>query len=258
MLKPTLPTVITGTEHPGVRYFSTTRQGGVSTGPWGSFNLGLHTEDNSSAVHENRQRLQSLLPAAPVWLNQVHGTTVYDADQALVQVPAPPGFFPTADAVVTSQVNQPLAIMTADCLPVVICNAEGTVLGVAHAGWRGLAAGILEATLFALQRKLKATTQWRAWIGPAISQPYFEVGDDVYLAFTRQDPKAVLYFYQGVQASKWQADLPGLAQHRLQCAGIDKVERSNLCTYSQPDTFYSYRRASVTGRLATLAWLTPR
>lgn len=257
MVTQTLPTV-SGPPLSGVKYFSTTRQGGVSTGPWGSFNLGLHTNDSSKNVHENRDRLLKLLPTEPVWLNQVHGITVYDADNLTIQSPTPAGFVPTADAVVTCQINKPLAIMTADCLPVVLSNVEGTVLGVAHAGWRGLAAGILEATLQALQQKSSASTQWQAWIGPAISQPYFEVGDDVYSAFTRQDPAAVLYFSIGAQDSKWLADLPGLAQHCLHRAGVQLVKRSNLCTYSHPETFYSYRRAAITGRLATLAWLTPR
>lgn len=252
-----LPTV-SGASFTGVRYFSTTRQGGVSTGPWASLNLGLHTDDRPDHVQQNRDRLLALLPATPVWLNQVHGIAVHDADNPSKQAWQSPNLLPVADAAVTCQINTPLAIMTADCLPVVLSNVEGTVLGVAHAGWRGLAAGVLEATLHALQQKSNASTQWQAWIGPAISQPFFEVGDDVYNAFTGQDPTTVLYFYQGAQPSKWLADLPGLAFHRLQQAGVKLVQRSNLCTYNQPASFYSYRRAAVTGRLATLAWLTPR
>lgn len=257
MLSQPLPTV-SGAPLTGVKYFSTTRQGGVSTGPWESLNLGLHTDDIHNDVHENRKRLLALLPAEPVWLNQVHGITVHDVDNPPKQTLASSNDLPVADAAVTCQINQPLAIMTADCLPVVLSNTEGTVLGVAHAGWRGLALGILEATLLALQQKCATSSHWQAWIGPAISQPYFEVGEDVYHAFTGQDPATVLYFYQGVQQSKWLADLPGLALHRLQKAGVQLVHRSNLCTYSQPSHFYSYRRTAVTGRLVTVAWLTSR
>ncbi len=243
--------VVTGNPLSGVTYFCTTRQGGVSPEPWGTLNLGLHTSDVEQRVHENRRRLQAMLPGTPVWLNQVHGTQVFDAD-----LPHEPSIFPPeADAAVTTRPCLPLVIMTADCLPVVIASSEGLALGVAHAGWRGLAAGVLEDTLKALQAKVNGQVSWHAWIGPAISQPYFEVGADVFNAFSQHDPATHAYFSPTIPGMKWLADLPGLARHRLERAGVATVECSGLCTYSATDTFYSYRRQSQTGRLVTAAWL---
>lgn len=250
-----LPTV-SGSPLPGIRYFCTTRQGGVSTGPWASLNLGLHTKDDNAHVQANRQRLRAALPGAPVWLNQEHGTAVFDADALSKITPGLSDSPPTADAVITTRSGQPLIIMTADCLPVVMVSSDGRALGAAHAGWRGLAAGVLENTLDALKRKADPGVSWQAWIGPAISQPYFEVGNDVVQAFTVADAQAAAYFIPGRQEGKWQADLPGLARRRLLQAGVAQVELSGLCTYSEPQRFFSYRREPVTGRLATVAWLT--
>lgn len=252
--KSVLPTV-TGRLWEGVRYFCTTRHGGVSSKPWDSLNLGLHTGDNPIHVVENGRRLQALLPGEPLWLKQVHGVGVFDADRCLspydaARVP------PIADAAITTMANRVLAIMTADCMPVVFVNSQASALGVAHAGWRGLAAGVLEETLRLLRLKGSAADRWQAWIGPAISQAHFEVGADVFDAFVTQDHQAAAYFVPNRTGRKWMADLPGLARLRLNRAGVGTIEQSGYCTYGQTNDFFSYRRASVTGRIATVAWLT--
>jgi YfiH family protein len=250
-----LPTV-TGSPWAGVRYFCTTRNGGVSRDAWASLNLGLHTRDEASHVLVNRQRLRAILPAEPVWLQQVHGTHVFDADvPSAGRGDMPVADVPVADAAVTTQPGRVLAIMTADCLPVVIAGGDGRSLGLAHAGWRGLAGGVLEATLAALRARTSPGTPWRAWIGPAISQRYFEVGNDVLAAFIGADPEASRFFIEKTPGLKWLADLPGLARHRLYKAGVESVALSGECTYALRDRYFSYRRDAETGRIATVAWL---
>jgi YfiH family protein len=274
-----LPT-ISGVPWPRVRYFCTTRQGGVSELPWATLNLGMHAGDNPDHVRENRRRLRAMLPVEPVWLSQVHGVRVFDADTvpnvSNLQAHAPtaasgPGSdvsaestrngdvpatdVPVADAAVTTQRGRVLAIMTADCLPVVIAGADGHALGLAHAGWRGLAAGVLEGTLAALRARAPQETAWRAWIGPAISQRYFEVGGEVRVAFCQADPQASEFFTEKVPGSKWLADLPGLARHRLYRVGVANIELSGECTYGRAERYFSYRREPKTGRIATVAWL---
>lgn len=267
---------VTGLPWPGVHYFCTTRQGGVSEHAWATLNLGLHAGDEASLVLANRARLRAMLPAEPVWLKQVHGADVFDADRlsaapasgTAADVPVsdvrtsdmpgsdvPVSEVPVADAAVTTQPGTVLAIMTADCLPVVIAGADGKSLGLAHAGWRGLAAGVLEATLEALRARTAHGTPWRAWIGPAISQRYFEVGGDVRAAFCDTDPQASQFFAEKIAGHKWLADLPGLARHRLYSAGVANIELSGECTYARHDQYFSYRRDGQTGRIATLAWL---
>ena len=247
---------VSGTPWPGISYFCSTREGGVSEGPWSSMNVGLHTGDRLSHVQANRHVLRRFLPSEPVWLNQVHGCEVHDADQSLMDLsPGSPSVIPTADASITMQRGRVLAIMTADCLPVVLASTDGRALGVAHAGWRGLAAGILEQTLAALHQRHQSAASWRAWIGPAIGPRHFEVGADVYAAFVDPDDQARRFFAKAVSGEKWLADLPSLARHRLERAGVDSIELSGHCTYSRPDLFYSYRRETETGRLVTLAWL---
>lgn len=246
-----IPT-ISGQPWTGVNYFCTTRQGGVSAGPWASLNLGLHTGDEYDAVSRNRQRLRAMLPGDPVWLTQEHGAEVFDADQAVLQGQATEA--PVADGAVTLQANRVLAIMTADCLPVVLASTDGRALGVAHAGWRGLAAGVLENTLSALRQRLPGNTAWRAWIGPAISQSCFEVGADVYEAFADADPGSATFFAPKESGRKWLADLPALARRRLTKEGVGTIELSGQCTFNQADMFYSYRRDATTGRMVTLAW----
>jgi YfiH family protein len=219
----------------------------------GTLNLAQHVHDEPSCVVENRTRLGDCLPGEPLWLNQVHGASVFDADVDNGAIGGPP----VADAAVTTRVDRVLAIMTADCLPIVIAATDGLVLGVAHAGWRGLAGGVLEQTLARLRaaHPHPAHAQWRAWVGPAISQRHFEVGADVFSAFVDRDGLSRVFFAEKIPNRKWLADLPGLARHRLYQLGVADIELSGYCTYGQPDFFYSYRRDPLCGRMATIAWL---
>lgn len=279
--------MVSGLSWPGVHYFCTTRVGGGSANAWSSLNLGLHTGDDPDQVAVNRQTLCAQLPAEPVWLRQVHGSDVFDADRGVVidargdkhdgiaPSSAQPGLggaraarlaegclptavSPQADAAITLQPDRVLAIMTADCLPVVMASEDGTALGVAHAGWRGLAQGVLENTLDALRKRRPGIKAWRAWVGPGITQAHFEVGDEVYQAFVAQDAASALYFVSKESGRKWLADLPSLARHKLARAGVGQIELSGECTYARSDLYYSYRRDGATGRLATVAWLAPR
>jgi YfiH family protein len=259
--------VINGPDWPEVAVFTTVRNGGVGLAPYDSFNLGTNAGDNPSAVAENRRRLRAVLPSDPLWLTQVHGTVVADGDwpsaatgpdtdRAYATATAPPAAPPTADAAVTTTPHRPLAILTADCLPVVIADADGKVLAVAHAGWRGLASGVLENSLVAARGRLPHAQGWRAWIGPAIGPRVFEVGRDVLDAFVQSDASAVTYFVPIVgKPGKWLANLPELAAQRLLRAGVESVLQSGFCTYEDPERFFSYRRDGQTGRIATLAWL---
>lgn len=241
--------VVTGSDWPGVRYFCTTRAGGVGTAPHDTLNLGLRAGDKPETVAENRRRVRAAVPGEPLWLRQVHGTQVVDADAA-------PAVEPAADASVTAVPGRVLSIMVADCLPVVIAGQDGVVLGVAHAGWRGLAGGVLESTLAAMRAKAPHVQGWRAWIGPGIGPTAFEVGADVFEAFTDEDPRAAQAFRPREGApGKWLADLPALAAGRLLRAGVADVQACGLCTASDPGRFFSYRRDRDTGRMAVLAWL---
>ncbi len=250
-----------GPDWPGFRVFCTTRHGGVSASPYASFNLGDHVGDEAGAVRENRRRLQSLVPAAPNWLQQVHGTDVLDADrdQSGQSISAPNA--PQADAAVTRIPGKVLAILTADCLPVVIAAVDASVLAVAHAGWRGLAAGVLENTLERMQVARGVALQ--AWIGPAIGPRAFEVGNEVRTAFMHAKADASSAFKasggrDAAGAPRWLADLPALAEQRLRGAGVHKVVHSGQCTVEHVDRFYSYRKEGQTGRFATVAWMLPR
>ena len=261
--------MVSGTPWQGVRYGCTTRMGGVSQMPFASLNLATHVNDAPGAVLCNRRILAHALGSMPIWLEQVHGTDVFDADASLQFDAAAcvssdglhnPAVTAVADAAVTSRPGVVLAILTADCLPVVIADTQGRAVGVAHAGWRGLAAGVLENTILALRRRLPADAVLRAWIGPAISQSVFEVGADVYQAFCQARPENEMYFVARVRSDKasdpkWLADLPGLARQRMHDAGLRYIECSGWCTLRQPELFFSYRGSTRTGRMATLAWL---
>lgn len=253
MNSPSALAPIVGAPWKGVRYGCTTRNGGVSKGPWASLNLGLNTQDDPEDVAKNRRLLTDSLPSEPLWLRQVHGIEVVDADA----MPAPVSSPPVADAAVTTTPGRVLAILTADCAPVVIADIDGHALGVAHAGWRGLAGGVLESLMAALHARCSDARGWRAWIGPCIGSANFEVGDDVHRAFVQPDPSASVHFLMGRQAGKWQADLAGLVAHRLAQSGIGDIERNGSCTFEQTDLLYSYRRSPITGRMATIAWLQP-
>ena len=229
-----------------VRAFVTTRDGGVSGGAYASLNLGGggSTADDPAAVAENRRRVVRHLPQAPQWLQQVHGTDV-------VAVDAPASHAPVADAAVTRRRDVPLAVRVADCLPVFLADRAGTAVGVAHAGWRGLGAGVLERTLAALERPAAEVV---AWIGPGIGADAFEVGADVHEAFTRHDPGATLHFRPD-RPGKWRADLAALARRRLAACGVPLVLGGQWCTVSDSARFFSYRRDGPTGRMAAIIWL---
>lgn len=231
---------------PGVRAAFTTRLGGVSQAPWDSFNLGAHVGDAVEHVAANRARLREMLalPAEPGWLNQVHGADVADLDAT------PAGSPVTADASVTSATGQACLIMVADCLPVLFAARDGRRIGAAHAGWRGLAAGVLENTVAALG---VPAGQLTAWLGPAILQPNFEVGAEVRDAFLSGDAGAADYFVPNTRG-RWQADLVGLARRRLRALGITDIHGGEWCTFADRRRFYSHRRDGKGGRMAALVW----
>lgn len=235
--------------HPDVRAFVTTRNGGVSGGRHSTMNLGRHVGDNVAAVDENRRRFAALLPAPPVLLKQVHGATVATLGRATPAVPAP-----IADAAVTSGSGVPCTIFTADCLPVLLADRAGRAVGIAHAGWRGLAAGVVEATIAALGNLGVEPDHVIAWLGPAIGPLAFEVGDDVRDAFGTEDPHVAACFAPH-RDSKWRADLYALARLRLARSGVECVQGGGFCTYADVDRFYSYRRERQSGRMATAIWL---
>ena len=241
----------------GVGAFVTVRTGGVSAGAFGAadgsangLNLGDHVGDVPQAVAENRARLQRRLPAPVRWLRQIHGITVHDADTG-VPADADP---PEADAAVTTRSDVVLAVMTADCLPVLFADAHGRMVGVAHAGWRGLADGVLEATVDAMRAKLGADAPLLAWLGPAIGPDAFEVGDEVRAAFVARDPAAAGAFTVGPAPGKWWADLYRLARLRLATRGVTDAGGGERCTVGEPAQFYSHRRDRRTGRMASLVW----
>jgi len=243
-----------------VRALSTTRHGGVSVGPYGladgrpgGLNLGTHVGDDPVAVAENRHRLAARLPAMPRWLDQVHGCAVATADGI-----AGAGV-PQADASIATTPGHVCAIMTADCLPVLLCDAAGTVVGAAHAGWRGLCDGVIEATLARMAAHAGTDAGWMAWLGPAIGPSAFEVGPEVRDAFLAQardaERPAVEAAFRAGAPGKYRADIYALARTRLARAGCTQVHGGDACTVSDPGRFYSYRRDRTTGRMATLVWL---
>ena len=221
----------------------TTRAGGQSTGPFASFNLGGHVGDDPAAVAANRARLRGFLPADPLWLNQVHGAAVADSDLS--------EGVPEADAVLARSSGRVCAVLTADCLPVLLCDDDASVVAAAHAGWRGLAAGVLEATLDALALP---ADQVLVWLGPAIGAQAFEVGAEVREAFIAQHAEAAEAFRPSHNAGKFMADIYQLARIRLAARGVTAVYGGDFCTYNDP-RFYSYRRSAQTGRFASLIWL---
>ena len=228
---------------PGVRSLATTRRGGFSGAPWDSFNLGDHVGDDPQAVAANRALLRRELPAEPVWLTQVHGTRCIDAATSA------PGV--EADASFTRQRGVVCAVLTADCLPVLLCDDDASVVGIAHAGWRGLAAGVIEATVGAM-----ATPGERlmAWLGPAIGPRAFEVGGEVRDRFVGHDPQAAGAFVAAANG-KWLCDIYRLARQRLDALGVRRIASADSCTASETERFFSYRRDGVTGRMASLVWL---
>ena len=226
-----------------VRTLQTTRLGGVSSTPYDSLNLGDHVGDAPLAVAHNRMLLNTLLPSEPVWLEQAHGTLVANADHA--------SCLPQADACIARHRAAVCVVMTADCLPVLLCDKQGSVVGAAHAGWKGLAAGVIEATVQAMD---VAPQNLMAWLGPAISQDAFEVGDEVRAVFIAAQPQAASAFIPG-QHGKWLADIYALARLRLNALGITQIYGGGYCTYRDSERFFSYRRDGAIGRMGTFIWL---
>lgn len=229
-----------------VRALSTTRRGGYSSGPWAGFNLADHVDDDPAAVAANRALLREAyqLPAEPRWLQQVHGTAVCLAGQADDSC---------ADAAFTRDAGVVCAVMTADCLPLLLCDRAGSAVAAVHAGWRGLLAGVIEQ---AVARFGAPPNDLLAWLGPAIGPNAFEVGDEVRDAFVAEDSAAASCFSAN-RGGHWLADLYGLARLRLRRLGIESVYGGDQCTYSDGRRFFSYRRDGVTGRMASLIWLQP-
>ncbi len=230
-----------------VRAVITTRAGGTSGGPYASLNLGLRTGDDPRAVAANRSALRAALPQEPRWLTQVHGNRVIDADVP-VAVPAPEA--DAADAAVARRPGTVCAVLIADCVPVLFADRTGTIVAIAHAGWRGLAGGVLENTMRAMQREPE---QLLAFLGPGIGPRAFEVGPDVRDAFVGQDPAAADAFVP-CAPGKWLADLFALARQRLRRAGVTGIHGGGVCTWSDAGRFFSYRRERTTGRMAALIW----
>ncbi|MFI4922530.1 MAG: peptidoglycan editing factor PgeF [Burkholderiales bacterium] len=226
-----------------VKALITTRAGGVSQGRYAGFNLGDHVGDETLAVRQNREFLCKHLPAEPKWLKQVHGTKVANADSLHAPV--------EADASVARKADTLCAILSADCLPLLLCDASGSVVAAAHCGWRGLAAGVIEKTVSAMRT---APDTLLAYLGPAIGPKAYEVGADVRKAFLRSNAGAQQAFAAHAPG-KWLADLYLLARQRLNRLGVKIIHGGNFCTYTEADRFFSHRRDGNTGRMASLIWL---
>lgn len=227
-----------------VRACSTTRSGGTSAPPYDSLNLAGHVGDVMEKVAENRARLKQALalPAEPVWLNQVHGARVVDA--------AGIGGIPEADGSYSRETGIVCAVLTADCLPLLLCDEQGSRVAAVHVGWRGLAAGVIEQAL----QHMGGARQLMAWLGPAIGTQHFEVGGEVREMFVAHDAEAN-HAFRPSPAGRWLADLYQLTRQRLNAQGVTRIYGGDWCTYGESHHFYSYRRDGVTGRMATLIWL---
>lgn len=239
-----------------VKALQTTRLGGFSSAPFDHLNLAMHVQDNPLAVAKNRQELAAYLPSEPVWVNQVHGVEAIDAAQSTC--------LQNADASFTTQKNVVCVTMTADCLPVLLCDVSGTAVAAIHAGWRGLCDGVIEQTV----RKMPVNpSELMVWLGPAIGPNAFEVSGEVRQQFIDKDKNAALAF-KSIEiecaskaiANKWLGNLYLIAQQRLQALGVTQIYgggiSDNFCTYTEEQRFFSFRRDNITGRMATLIWLT--
>lgn len=227
-----------------IHAFQTTREGGFSVSPYHSLNLGDHVGDAPLMVARNRMLLKPLLPSEPVWLEQVHSTVVVDAAKTIGR--------PRADACISRTRGAVCVVMTADCLPLLLCDLQGTVVAAVHAGWRGLADGVIESTVAAME---VAPQNLLVWLGAAIGAEAFEVGDEVRALFVAHDPKAASAFVPSTTAGKYLADLYALARLRLNALGIAAISGGDLCTYRDAARFFSYRRDGVTGRMGAFIWL---
>lgn len=241
---------------PGVRARITTRTGGVSAAPYADFgqtagglNLATHVGDEPAAVAVNRARLAEFLPGPVHWLEQVHGCAVHRARGPACDP------LPVADAAFTTDPETVLAVLTADCLPILLADRRGQGIAVVHAGWRGLAGGVIEASLEALRAAIGPSLQASVWMGPAIGPQAFQVGEEVRQIFVDHDPQAAQAFVPDTQPGKWRADLQALARQRLEAIGVVEIFGTPRCTVKHPEQFYSYRRDGRTGRFASLLWL---
>lgn len=237
-----------------VRGLVTTRKDGFSEPPFDSFNLADHVDDVPEAVVQNRRLLRQYLPSDPVWLNQVHSKTLINADDGHNRILDADGSYSTRE-------NSVCVVLTADCLPVLLCNRQGSGVAALHAGWRGLAAGILEQGISRLTQVTNSKPgDILVWLGPAIGPGRFEVGADVRQAFVSRD-QALQPAFSKIKSTgnasepKWLADIYRLARLKSARIGVDAVYGGNFCTYAQADLFYSYRRDGVTGRMASMVWL---
>lgn len=228
--------------HSAVRTLVTTRAGGVSKGRWSSFNLGFSSGDDRAAVEENRRRLTAVLPSPPAWLRQVHGNEVVRWAQAREGI--------EGDAVLTRKTGRVCAVLTADCLPVLLADLGGREVAAVHAGWRGLAAGVIARTIETMTADAAGII---AWLGPAISGEHYQVGDEVREVFIKTNPASEAAFR--ADGTRWRADLYELARQQLSAAGVGSVFGGEYCTFAEPERFYSYRRDGRTGRMASLIWL---
>lgn len=228
-----------------VQAWSTLRGGGHSLPPYSGANLGLHVGDDPLNVQKNRNQVQQQLdmPSIPIWLNQVHGTTV-------IKNPDPEQQY-NADAVISTLPRQVLAIMTADCLPILLTNLQGTEIAAIHAGWRGLAQGIIGTTLDAMT---SSPNEVLTWLGPCISQSYFEVGDEVHQTFIHQASAYATAFQKHPSSNRYYACLTTLARIQLVERGVQRIFFSNQCTFHQAEAYFSYRRDRITGRMASFIW----
>lgn len=237
-----------------IKAIMTSRQGGFSQAPFDSMNLGGHVDDDLATVIKNRaslkQRLQ--LPSEPLWLTQVHGVTIANAD---TDTDADQQYSANveADACVAYKIGSVCAVMTADCLPVLFCNQQGTAIAAAHAGWRGLHAGILEHSAKSLNCPPEEVM---AWFGVAISAAHFEVGSEVREAFISVQAEAHCAFVPSINKGKWLADIYLLARLRLEAIGVKNISGGEYCSYADSQRFYSYRREPKTGRMVSLIWMT--
>jgi YfiH family protein len=231
-----------------VRAFCTTRNGGVSVGAFASLNLADHVGDEPLRVAQNRALMRERLglPAEPHWLQQVHGCVVADATATIGVC--------RADAAIAWRPGAVCAVLTADCLPLLLCDRAGTRVAAVHAGWRGLADGVIEA---AVARLAVPTGEILCWLGPGIGPQAFEVGPEVRARFLEQGGEATEAAFCPGRGGKWLADLYALGRGRLERCGVDRVWGGGLCTYSDPQRFFSYRRDGVTGRMASLIWIDP-
>jgi len=227
----------------GVRTWQTTRPGGVSSGNYSSMNLAFHVGDHPEPVVTNRGLLRSSigLPEEPCWLEQVHGRRILNLDQDEMAA---------ADGAVTSKIGRVLVVMTADCLPVLLAANDGRQIGVAHAGWRGLVGGVVQAAVGAFGCE---PTEILAWLGPAIGPDAFEVGAEVRDAFISTDAGSADWFARNARG-RWQADLVGLARRALNQAGVTQIFGQPACTLSDPERYFSHRREAPCGRMASLIW----